>query len=109
MWTEKLPKNRRRKYAQNSLSKFNLFLHMGIHEEFDVSREITDIRDILQYTMWLKQGSAQKATCVVLNKFISQQLMQKVISNGKMFKYENIFCQNLYKTLLCNSSQYEPC
>ena len=42
---------RRRKPALNSLSKFNLFLHMGTHEVAGVSWEITDMRDILQYTM----------------------------------------------------------
>jgi len=55
MRTDTLPKKRRqrrrRKLALNSLSKFNLFLHMGTHEEVGVSREITDLRDILQYTM----------------------------------------------------------
>jgi hypothetical protein len=37
------------------------------------------------------------------------QLMQKVISNSKLFKYENTFCQILYETLECNSSHYNPC
>jgi len=41
MRTDTLPKKRRqrrrRKLALNSLSKFNLFLHMGTHEEVGVS------------------------------------------------------------------------
>jgi hypothetical protein len=80
MWIGILPekrRGRRRKHAWNSLSKFNLFPHMGIHEQFVVSREITDMRDILQYTingaagMWMKQRNIQKATSAILNKFIS--------------------------------------
>jgi hypothetical protein len=91
-------KNREKKECMKVLVNFTLSLGRAIHEEVGVSRKITDIRDTLQYTMngaagmWLKQGSIQKATRVVLNKLISPQPMQKVISNGKLFKYENIFC-----------------
>jgi hypothetical protein len=55
------------------VSKFNLFLDTGKHEEVGVSWEITDIREILQYTkngdagMWMKWRSIQKATSSFLH------------------------------------------
>jgi hypothetical protein len=89
MRTDILPKKRRgrrrRKHALNSLSMFNLFLHMGINEGVGVSWKITDMRDILQYTIngaagkWMKQRSIQKATSAAVNKFISPLPMQDVI------------------------------
>ena len=54
-------------------------------KELVLSWEITDMRDILQYTMngavamWMKQQSIQKAKSVVVNKFISPLPMLDVI------------------------------
>jgi hypothetical protein len=68
--------------------------------------EITDMRDMLQYTvngaagMRMKQRSIKKATSAAVNKFISPLPMQEVISNSKLVKYENILYQNLCKILI---------
>ena len=50
---------------------------MGIYDGVGVSQEITDMTEILQYTMnsaagmWTEQRRVRKTTCAVLNKFIS--------------------------------------
>ena len=100
MWTDTLPKKRMRKHACNSLSKFILFLHTGIYEGVGVSQEITDMTEILQYTMnsaagmWTEQRRVRKTTCAVLNKFISPYPLKEVNQNSKLVMYDNIFCHD---------------